>query len=195
MPNQFWTRQRRSGPLCNGEKQLMPFLVALVLSACLLSSCGGEARLVSPLVEGARTKPTPGEAATPATVATPTRSTPVPTTSIEPVVWASAVDASTQAPTQTMQSFPSDIPSMYACVSVNGLHQGVIVEGSWTYNGTSLDSLTTELILPDDVPRRWLAFHISRDRDESWPLGTYAISIAVDGQVVQTASVEVTASN
>jgi hypothetical protein len=108
------------------------------------------------------------------------------------VVWATSVDATTQAPSAIVTSFGPDAITIYACVPVNNLVRGTNIEASWTYNGTSLDAFATQLTLPDDVPRRWIAFHMSRDSNGTWPAGTYAISIAINGDVLQSASVEMT---
>jgi hypothetical protein len=188
MTTQLSARGGHSGSPRQRGKQLMLILAALAASTCLLTSCGGEARLVSPTVAV-----TPQQA-TPATSATPAQSTPVSASPVEPVVWATSVDTSTQAPSATVSSFTADASTIYACVSVNNLDVGAVIEGSWTYNGTSLDALATKLVLPDDVPRRWLAFHITRNADTLWPPGTYAIAIAVNGDVLQSASIEVTAA-
>jgi hypothetical protein len=161
-------------------------LAAFLFSACLLTGCGGEARLVSPTIEVAPQQATPASSQIPAT--------PVPRPSIEPVVWATSVDATTQSPSETVTSFAADTLTIYACVPVNHLGDGTKIEASWTYNGTSLDAFATQLILPDDAPRRWIAFHISRDPNVSWPAGTYAISIAINGDVFQSASVEIAAA-
>jgi hypothetical protein len=110
------------------------------------------------------------------------------------VVWTTSIDATTQEPSVTMTSIPSDALTIYASAPVNNLGSGTKIEATWTYNGTSLDAFATQLIMPDDVPRRWITFHISRDPNVSWPAGTYAISIAVNGDVLQSASVEVTAA-
>jgi hypothetical protein len=164
----------------------MLLFVALVLSTCLLAGCGGEARLMSPTVEVASRQ------ATPATVASPSPATPPPGPSIQPIVWAVSVDPTTQEPSEKTPTFGADALSLYGCVSVNNLGEGSVVEATWTYNGTSLDAFATQVILPDDVSTRWIAFHISRDPNIPWPPGTYAISIALNGTVLQSASVEVT---
>ncbi len=91
-----------------------------------------------------------------------------------------------------MTSFGADALTIYACVSVNNLGKGTAIEATWSYNRTSLDAFATQLLLPDDVSQRWIAFHISRDPNVLWPPGTYAISIAVNGSEMQTATVEVT---
>ena len=161
-------------------------LVALLFSACLLTGCSGEARLVSPTIEEAPQQARPASSPAPAT--------PAPGPSIEPVVWTTSVNAATQAPSETVTSFPSDTLTIYACVPVNNLGRGTKIEAAWTYNGTPLDAFATQLVLPDDVPRRWIAFHMSRDQNVSWPAGTYAISIAINGEVLQKASVEITAA-
>src|SRR4051794_15822634 len=187
MPEQDSINRRRSGPLLNGGRYPMRHLAALLFSTCLLTGCGGEARLVSPSVEMAPKLATPASTSVPAT--------PIAEPEIEPVVWTTSVDAATQAPSETVTSFGADALTIYACVPVNNLAKGTNIEAAWAYNGTSLDAFATQLVLPDDVPARWIAFHIGRDPNVSWPAGTYAISIAINGDVLQSASIEVTASD
>lgn len=188
MSRQRWNGWHGCDDRRKGVGYPAPFLAALLASACVLWSCGGEARLVSP------TFPAASPQSTPAMVATPGPATPVPGPAVAPIVWATAVDAATQAPSAPVTSFADGALTIYACALVNNLGQGTAVEASWTYNGTSLDAFGTQLVLPDDVPQRWLAFHIARDPNVPWPAGTYAISIAVNGNVLQSATVEITAT-
>lgn len=183
MPKQDSINRWRSAPLLDGSRHYALLLAALLFGIALLTGCGGEARLVSPTLEVTPQQASPA--------ATPASATPVPGGSIEPVVWATSVDATTEAPLETVTSFGADALTIYACVIVKNQGKGTGIDATWTYNGTSLEAFATQLVLPDDVPQRWIAFHISRDPNVSWPAGTYAISIAVNGDVLQSASIEI----
>jgi hypothetical protein len=92
-------------------------------------------------------------------------------------------------------TFQPDAKDLYACVRGNYLLQGAVVEATWSYNNTSLDAFATRVTIPDTTPQRWIAFHITRDPNVSWPAGSYAVAVAVNGTVLQRASIEVAASS
>src|SRR4051812_28846368 len=115
MPKQLWTNRRFSGPTLKSDGQSVLLFVALLLSTCLLTGCGGEARLMSPTVEVASRQ------ATPATAASPAPATPLAGPSMQPIVWAVSVDPTTQEPSEKTPAFGADALSIYACVSVNNL--------------------------------------------------------------------------
>jgi hypothetical protein len=132
--------------------------------------------------------------ATPPHAATPVQARVVREPSIDPVVWATSVDPASLAPAKAVTTLTSDALNIYACLSAINLAKGTIVDASWSYNNTSLDAFSTRLTLPDSAPQRWVTFHITRDPNVPWPPGTYAISVAVDGKVIQEASIEVTST-
>jgi hypothetical protein len=163
-------------------------LAPLFAIMLMLSSCGGEARLVPPTAKVPSTLPAPSGAGT------PVPATAMPAPAIDAIVWAASVDPATQAPSQRVTSFSTDAPGIYACFSATNLNAGAVVEASWTYNKTSLDAFTTRLVLPDAAPQRWIAVHLTRDPNVPWPAGTYAVTVSVNGKTAQQAAVEVAAS-
>jgi hypothetical protein len=164
--------------------------VAIALSV-LLANCGGEAKLVGP---GA-TPPPQTAVATPAPLAI--SATPIAATSLAaslgPIVWTSAVDPRTSAPTDTVTSYPPDAQRIIAAAPVRGLPRGSTVAATWSYNDTSLDSFATQLTMTADANQTWVSFYIERSDEKAWPKGTYEIAISIDGTEVQRASVDVVA--
>jgi hypothetical protein len=160
----------------------------LAVAGLLLVSCGGEPVLMVP--DG----PSPAPAATSLPVASPSAmaATPVPEPPLGEVVWATAVDPVTSAPSEPVTAFAPDAPRIIAAVASHRLAAGSRLKATWEYNQTSLDAFTTDLIIPEESTGQWVNFQISRAvTSEPWPEGTYAIAIAVDGTVTRTAEVEV----
>jgi hypothetical protein len=114
----------------------------------------------------------------------------VPTPSFGDVVWATEVDPQTKAPVGAVDAFASDAPTLYAVVPVRNLPENTTLIADWTYNETSLDGLTSTATTASTIEEGWVEFHLTRSA-ENWPDGTYAITVRVDGQVVQTAEVAV----
>jgi hypothetical protein len=172
-------------------KRLGKPAVAMALSV-LLASCGGEAKLVGP----ATTPPQPPVSSTPAPRATPATSvaaTPL-AASLGPIVWTSAVDPRTSAPTDTVTAYAPDARRIIAVAPVRGLPRGSTVAAAWFYNDTSLDSFATQLTMTGDADQTWVSFYIERREEKPWPSGTYEIAVSVDGTEIQRASVEVTSA-
>ena len=162
------------------------FGAACLLLACgMLVSCGGEPRLVRPADPSSQViaNSTPGAAATPVSAA------------VEPligdVVWVSATDPVTNAPVEPVSIYTPDAPRIIATAQTNALSAGSIVEATWEYNNTSLDAFTTQLTPTEGSAEQWLSFHIARNAEVPWPVGTYEVTISVDGTAVQQAAVEV----
>ncbi len=165
------------GPLC---------AMCLALVCGTLVSCGGEPRLVPPA------DPSPGVIANSTAVAPATPVSIAVETQIGNIVWASATDPGTNAPVEPVSSYPPDAPRIIAAVRTHALSAGSVVEATWEYNDTSLDAFTTRLTPTDSGGERWLSFHIARDPEVPWPVGTYEVTISVDGTAVRQAAVEVT---
>jgi hypothetical protein len=173
----FTTRPRR---LCS--------LFALGLFSLAMAGCGAGPRLAPPEVG----LPTPS----PATVSehVPPVATPLPRPPISEVVWTSAVDAESSAPTARATQFAVDVPSIIAAVRAGNLPPGSRIAAAWEYNDTSLDAFATELTAVENIDGRWISFTIDRDPEVPWPAGTYEITISLDGTVLEQASTEVVPS-
>ena len=158
----------------------------LALVCAILAGCGGELRLVPPAGPSPQTmSEAPARAgATPVSSAVATR--------FGPIVWASAIDPATSAPIEPVPSYAPDAPRIIAVMQTFALSAGSVVEATWEYNNTSLDAFSTRLVPPSSTAERWISFHIERNPDVPWPVGTYEVSVSLNGTSVQQASIEVT---
>jgi hypothetical protein len=159
--------------------------VAIAGACGLLASCGGEPVLSPPVDPSPRMITSTPEvpAATPlATAVAP---------QVGGVIWATTTDPATNAPIDPVTSYRPDAARIIAVLHMNALSPGSSVEAIWEYNDTSLDAFTTRLTQDDGGDDQWVAFYIERDSEVEWPVGTYAVTISLDGAEVQQASVEV----
>ena len=153
---------------------------------CRLIGCGGEPRLVPPANPSPEVVPTsPASAA-----ATPVSA--MMESQIGDIVWATSTDPASNMPVDTVTSYRPDAPRIIAAVRTRGLSAGSTVEATWEYNNTSLDAFTTRLTPSASGAEQWISFHIARDPEVPWPVGTYELTITLDGAIVRQAAVEVT---
>jgi hypothetical protein len=107
------------------------------------------------------------------------------------VVWATATDPATNAPVDSVSSYPPDALRIVAAVHIDALSAGSSIEATWEYNNTSLDAFTTRLTPSNSGADQWISFYIERNADLEWPVGTYVVKISLDGAAVQQAAVDV----
>ena len=159
---------------------------ALLALACgLLVSCGSEP-ILAPPADSAPEK----FANTPvASAATPVKTVIAP--QVGGIVWATKTDPATNAPIDQVTSFRPSALRIVAAAHVDALSAGSSVEATWAYNDTSLDAFTTRLTPSDSGADQWITFYIERDPGVEWPVGTYQVSISIDGVIVQQDAVEV----
>ena len=157
----------------------------IALACAVLISCGGEPRLVLPVNPSPQVVPTStaGVAATPMSA--------VMESQIGDIVWTAATDPASNEPTDAVASYRPDAPRIIAAVRTRALSAGSIIEATWEYNDTSLDAFTTRLTPSASGAEQWISFHIARDPEVPWPVGTYEVAIALDGAIVRQAAVEV----
>jgi hypothetical protein len=151
----------------------------------LLVGCGSESNL-APVAD-----PSPQVTSSSAAVAGATPVSTVEEPRIGGIVWTTATDPTTNAPVDAVTNYRSDAPRIIAAVQAHALPAGSVVGATWEYNDTSLDAFTTRLTAPDSDAEHWMSFHIARDSDVPWPVGTYEVAISLDGARVQEANVEV----
>jgi hypothetical protein len=157
----------------------------LVLICAMLVSCGGELRLVPP------TSPSPQVISKPPAVA---GATPVGTavaTQLGQIIWATAIDPATSAPIEPVSSYRPDAPSIIAVMQTFAVSAGSTFEATWEYNDTSLDAFSTRLAPTESSAESWISFYIERDPDVPWPVGTYEVTVSLNGTIMQQATVEV----
>jgi hypothetical protein len=110
-----------------------------------------------------------------------------------PIVWTTAVDPETSAPLDIVTAFSVDAQAIIATVSVSRWEPATPISAEWSYNGTPLDGFATTVVADDARRDLWLAFHLTKTPEASWPDGIYAIALQVDGRTAQAASVVVAA--
>jgi hypothetical protein len=175
---------RRPVAATTARRSLGPLGVALVCA--MLVSCGGELRLAPPASPPpqAMTEEAAGAAATPVNTTVATR--------FGEIVWATATDPKTSAPIEPVSSYRPDAPRIIAVIQVFGLSAGSDIGATWEYNNTSLEAFTTRLRPAGSTAESWVSFRIDRSPDVPWPVGTYAVTVSLDGTTVQQAAIEVT---
>lgn len=157
----------------------------LSLVCAILTGCGGELRLVPPASPSPQvmSEEPAGDRATPVSTAVATR--------LGPIIWATAIDPATSAPIEPVASYRPAAPRIIAVMQTVGLSAGSIVEATWEYNDTSLDAFSTRLVPASSASESWISFHIERNPDVPWPVGTYEVSVSLNGTYVQQASIDV----
>jgi hypothetical protein len=176
-------RAQQPVPRTTVRRSLGAASVALVCG--MLAGCGGELRLVptagpSPQVVS-EAPAAPG--ATPVSTAVATR--------FGPIVWATATDPATSAPIDPVLSYPPHAPRIIAVMQTFAIPPGSVIEATWEYNDTSLDAFFTRLVPASSTAESWISFHIERDPDVPWPVGTYEVSVSLNGALAHQASIEV----
>lgn len=153
-------------------------LAMLLLLGVAVASCGGGDSPQAPVDPTAT-----------ATVTVP--ATPAAPPAIESLVWAAAVDPVTNAPAPSVDRLTADVATIYAVARVANLPAGASLTATWAYNGTPLDAATRSFSLSAAFQSGYVEFHLTRSGDRPWPEGTYAVTIAIDGVVTQSAEIEV----
>lgn len=169
-----WRRMRRApGSI------LAPWLILFLVS------CGGEPQLALPATPSAMsTAEAPSSVQLPAS---PVSREPA----IGEIVWTTQTEPASGSPASTVSHVPADAPRIVAVAMASDLPAGVSVEASWFYNDTPLEGFSTAIPIEQHIDESWLSFHIERSPDVHWPAGQYEITIQLDGEVVQEASIDV----
>jgi hypothetical protein len=169
------------------NSRLRPSRIVVAIALCLgVASCGGESRLAVP----ASPELSPTSTPLPATPA-PAEPVSTPGAPVGAIVWTTAADPETSAPVDSIDAFPDDAPQIVAATTLDAVPAGAQIVATWTYNDTSLDAFTTTLSPPESAQGHWVAFRLERAEDALWPSGTYQVTIAVNGELVESAAVEV----
>lgn len=162
--------------------------LAPVTGVCLvlLTACGGGPTMVAPATS------TPAVATVvPATPAPTAPATPLPhPEGLGEILW-SDNPMKEAVPAAEVTQFTSDVPRIVANIPAYRLPAGSQVSAAWSYNNTSLDAFATTLTVDQLLAEQWLTFQLSRNTETPWPAGVYEITISLNGQVAQSASVEV----
>lgn len=110
---------------------------------------------------------------------------------IGPVVWSTAIDPASNAPTDPIDRVPIDATIFYATLPVTRIQRGTVLGATWTYNGTPLAPLQGLVRADREQLGGWVEFHLSRTDGATWTTGIYAIAVTVDGVVAHRSAVRV----
>lgn len=119
-----------------------------------------------------------------------------------PVVFTTSVDPSSQAPASDMTKIPSSATDVYAVLALHNVPAGTVIDATWAYDGNPISSLSSSATLPTDATDTWIAFRINRfdtgtpepATELGWPDGEYQVTIMVNGQQAQQATVRINRS-
>ena len=152
----------------------------------LLTACGGEPTLVAPATSTPVLAPE-----LPATPAPESAATPEPSQAgLGAIVWSAEVPG-IATPVPGITQLPGAVPRIVANVPAFALPVESQVSAAWSYNNTSLDAFATTLTIDQLQQEQWLTFQLVRNTEEPWPAGVYEITVSLNGQVAQSASLEV----
>jgi hypothetical protein len=109
------------------------------------------------------------------------------------VVWATAINPTTNAPTAPVTELAADVTTIYAALPVYRVKPGTVFTAKWTYNTTPVDELTSHVTASGGYDEAWIEFHITRAAKQPWPTGTYEVTVLVGDQeeVAEQATVRV----
>ena len=110
---------------------------------------------------------------------------------IGPVIWTTGVDPTTKAPTTEVRSFTTETRAMYATAQIRRVQKGTVIAAAWSYNGTQIKELGRSMTPANGQRNVWIEFHLDLGDGRSWPAGTYAITLTIDGRVAERGAVVV----
>jgi len=111
---------------------------------------------------------------------------------LDDIVWAREIDPKTNAPVRVATGFITTDGSIYATFAVKRIDAGVTVTAKWSLNGTAVPALDASITLNEGYMDGWIEFHLTKADREIWPIGTYTITIEIDGVPALTSDIEVT---
>lgn len=165
-----------------------PTVAECIAGACVTTNPAQSAGTELPPPVG-----TPTPASSP--VATAANATPVAFRSeaavLGSVVWATGVDDVTRAPRDQVTSFATEASTIFATVPVEHIAAGTTIQAQWTYNRTRLESFDQAIVAERGDTGIWLEFHLALAPGETWPSGTYELSVSINGEPAVTGSVAV----
>ena len=119
---------------------------------------------------------------------------------VGPVVFTTSVDPATQAPGKAVTDVPTTTSDIYAVLPLESVEPGAVIAATWSYNGTPITSLSSSITASSGGSNTWVAFQLQRvdtgtpqsRGGMSWPDGTYQVTVTVNGQTAQQATLTVT---
>ena len=164
------------------RKSSRPLIAAALFCALMLAGCGGS-KSKSTLTTA------PGTTQTVAASASPT-ATPPPAV-FGQIVWAKSIDPATFAPIDKAASFSTDDAVIYAVIPIQGVTPGLTLTADWTYNDAALNGVRATAVASQPIENGWIEFHLTLAAGQTWPAGTYAVSIHQQAGETVTAHVTV----
>lgn len=172
-------------------RSLTAYAMAMSILAAALTGCMAQgsptprvAVTASPTI--AQTAPSPSPGASPAEVKVFAQNPTVGT-----VIWAERIDPVTSAPGPRVRSFGAETRTIYAVLPVAKLSPGTVLRADWAYNNTPLEALTRAVIVQEPYAEGWIAFSLTRSGETLWPAGEYAITVSVNNEIAQTATIAI----
>lgn len=171
----------------------------LILLLCVACSGSSDAPQATPTLAPAASpvpSPAPSPVASPSPLpdlaATPGVFT-SPQADVGNVVWSTAIDPTTNAPTSRVTELTANVATIYATLPVYRVKPGTVFTAKWTYNNTSMETLTSHVTASGSYDEAWIEFHITRAASQPWPAGTYEVTVLVGDQqkVAEQATVRV----
>jgi hypothetical protein len=153
------------------------WMLALAVLACLaLAACGS----------GGDSEPTATVVAQPTVTPTP------PLVEVGEVVWTSAVDPATGSPVDRLTALPNTAPRVIATVNVASLPAGTSLQARWTIDGDPLPALEPAPVTVEAArANAWIAWTLTWDSDQPWPVGRLGIAIEVNGETQRTGEIPI----
>ena len=171
-------------------------LAVLVSTSLLLASCGGPGPPADPFPTPAATRTRlpwsdqPTAVTSPVAAASPGQQGASPFRSGE-IVWSLETDAATSAPLVTAESIPAGAPKITAALSIPQGPTPRQVAAVWQYNNTALPAFDATAAVPAGSGSVWIDFSIAMPPGNTWPAGTYEVTISIDGTPAATSVVDV----
>jgi hypothetical protein len=157
----------------------------LILLLCVACSGSGDAPDATPTVAPAASaipSPAPSPVASPSPLPNLAATPGIFTSSqadVGKVVWSTAIDPTTKAPTGRVNELTANVETIYATLPVYRVKPGTVFTAEWTYNNTPVDTLTSHVTATGGYDEGWIEFHITRATNQLWPDGTYQVTVLV----------------
>ena len=170
-----------------GRRKSSRLLIGTALfSLIFLTACGGSGNKSSPTA-----LPQPS-----ATIAADAGPPPTPAVAaFGKIEWATAIDPKTLAPAGNVSSFSNDAAVIYAVLAIQGVTPGLTLSANWEYNNIQLEGVGSTVTATQSMASGWIEFHLILAGGQTWPIGTYAISVSQPGADSVRAEVKITRAN
>ena len=143
-------------------------IATALMCAALLTGCGGSEKPSTSTI----VPPAEDISASASPTATPSPAT------LGDIVWTSTINLETAGPGEKAASFPTNAQAIYAVLRVEDVSPGLTLTANWTYNNTPLSGVSATAVAVQATAAGWVEFHLTLTAGESWPVGTYRITVS-----------------